>query len=263
MFAGRAGSRVDEGAHQTAGEVVHPHRQRSIDRHPYGDRSLGIERIGADATDRALPRGNQIVREMRLDRASVIEGRRERERHARALTRVSEERPEIFLRELHAELRNAVLIPVESEREPVGERRDLGDRAGAFPRPEPDRREEDRSRGERLFQRLEDENALVIHELATNAAKYGALSGLPGYVTITWSISDGNITTLKWQEHGGPIVSAPEKEGFGTKVISRAFPPEYQPDVKFDYRPEGLQFTLRFQPVRPEKYASASDNAAA
>lgn len=104
---------------------------------------------------------------------------------------------------------------------------------------------------------------LVIHELATNAAKYGALSGLAGHVNITWSVSDGNITTLKWQEHGGPIVSAPEKEGFGTKVISRAFPPEYQPDVKFDYRPEGLQFTLRFQPVCPEKYDSVSDNAAA
>jgi len=104
---------------------------------------------------------------------------------------------------------------------------------------------------------------LVIHELATNAAKYGALSDLAGHVAITWSIGDGNIITLNWQEHGGPIVSAPEKEGFGTKVISRAFPPEYNPDVKFDYRPEGLQFTLRFQPVCPEKYDSVSDNAAA
>lgn len=103
---------------------------------------------------------------------------------------------------------------------------------------------------------------LVIHELATNAAKYGALSNFAGHVDITWSNDDGGIA-LEWREHGGPNVAAPEKEGFGTKVITRAFPPEYQPDVKFDYRPEGLNFTLRFRPTYPEKHDAVSDDAAA
>ncbi|MDB5555122.1 MAG: sensor histidine kinase [Rhizobium sp.] len=103
---------------------------------------------------------------------------------------------------------------------------------------------------------------LVIHELATNAAKYGALSNFAGHVDITWSSGDDGIS-LEWREHGGPNVAAPEKEGFGTKVISRAFPPEYQPDVKFDYRPEGLNFTLRFKPTYPETHEVVSDNAAA
>jgi two-component sensor histidine kinase len=103
---------------------------------------------------------------------------------------------------------------------------------------------------------------LVIHELATNAAKYGALSNFAGHVDITWSNDDGGIA-LEWREQGGPNVAAPEKEGFGTKVITRAFPPEYQPDVKFDYRPEGLNFTLRFRPTYPEKHDAVSDDAAA
>jgi two-component sensor histidine kinase len=103
---------------------------------------------------------------------------------------------------------------------------------------------------------------LVIHELATNAAKYGALSNFAGHVNIAWSNDDTGIS-LEWHERGGPAVSPPEKEGFGTKVISRAFPPEYQPVVKFDYRPEGLHFTLRFKPVCPERHEAASDNTAA
>lgn len=104
---------------------------------------------------------------------------------------------------------------------------------------------------------------LVIHELATNAAKYGSLSNFEGHVTIVWSVDAGRIT-LTWREEGGPPVSPPTKEGFGTKVISRAFPPDYQSEVRFDYRPEGLLFTVAFTPTRPQETpAKALDDAAA
>jgi two-component sensor histidine kinase len=99
---------------------------------------------------------------------------------------------------------------------------------------------------------------LVVHELSTNAAKYGALSNIQGHVTIDWTIGDGGIT-FAWREHGGPAVVPPAREGFGTKVISRAFAPEYQPKVEFDYRPEGLRFTLTFRPICPEKAAAEAD----
>jgi two-component sensor histidine kinase len=104
---------------------------------------------------------------------------------------------------------------------------------------------------------------LVIHELATNAAKYGSLSDLEGYVSIAWSVDNGRIT-LDWSEHGGPPVSPPAKEGFGTKVISRAFPPDYQPDVVFDYRPKGLRFAVAFKPSgQNEATAKALDDTTA
>ena len=90
--------------------------------------------------------------------------------------------------------------------------------------------------------------SLVLHELATNATKYGALSILTGHVELTWREEDGRIH-VGWEEHGGPPVSKPEREGFGTKVISRAFTPEFEAEVAFDYRPEGLRFDLAFESI--------------
>jgi two-component sensor histidine kinase len=86
---------------------------------------------------------------------------------------------------------------------------------------------------------------LILHELATNAAKYGALSNHDGYVEIGWRTS-GSRVGLDWSEHGGPEVTKPEREGFGTKVVSRAFSPDFAPEISFDYRPEGLRFSLEF-----------------
>lgn len=92
--------------------------------------------------------------------------------------------------------------------------------------------------------------SLILHELATNAAKYGALRDLSGHIDVTWKKSAGRIR-LEWRESGGPEVSRPEREGFGTKVVSRAFGPDYAPEVAFDYRPEGLAFAIEFTP--PDK----------
>ncbi len=61
-----------------------------------------------------------------------------------------------------------------------------------------------------------------MHELATNAIKYGALSVPDGYVSIHWAAepeADGNRITIEWKEHGGPVPVPPEREGFGGRVI--------------------------------------------
>ena len=98
--------------------------------------------------------------------------------------------------------------------------------------------------------------SLVLHELATNAAKYGALSNLAGHIELTWREAGMRIH-LDWTEHDGPPVAKPEREGFGTKVVSRAFGPEFEAEVAFDYRPEGLRFNLAF------KVPAISDDPAA
>lgn len=103
---------------------------------------------------------------------------------------------------------------------------------------------------------------LVIHELATNAAKYGALSQFSGHIELTWREADGR-TRLDWLERNGPPVVKPEREGFGTKVVSRAFSPEFEPDVTFDYQPQGLHFTIVFKSTEaPARQAATSDDAA-
>jgi len=63
--------------------------------------------------------------------------------------------------------------------------------------------------------------ALMLHELGTNSAKYGALSTGKGWVTINWTVEDG-LLRLKWVEQGGPAVSAPIKRGFGTTLIEQS-----------------------------------------
>jgi len=90
--------------------------------------------------------------------------------------------------------------------------------------------------------------SLVLHELATNATKYGALSNQAGHVELTWREHNERIY-IDWTEHDGPPVAKPEREGFGTKVVSRAFPSEFGAEVAFDYRPDGLRFSLVFKSV--------------
>ena len=66
--------------------------------------------------------------------------------------------------------------------------------------------------------------ALIVHELATNAAKYGALSISAGKVSITWSLSDARLN-IDWRESGGPPVNPPSHGGFGTRLFLRALEP--------------------------------------
>ena len=79
---------------------------------------------------------------------------------------------------------------------------------------------------------------LPLHELGTNARKYGALSVPGGTVKLTWDIdSAGPVLNLHWQEEGGPPVSAPKRRGFGSLMIERSL------------KGVGGYADLRFEPV--------------
>jgi two-component sensor histidine kinase len=80
--------------------------------------------------------------------------------------------------------------------------------------------------------------SLALHELATNAAKYGALSDRNGKVGISWTIvreGESSRLKLKWQEKGGPQVAQPTRQGFGTALLKAIFP-----DARLDYAVDGL-----------------------
>ena len=85
--------------------------------------------------------------------------------------------------------------------------------------------------------------ALALHELATNAAKYGALNSPEGAVTIEWEVQNQSLLHLVWKETGGPPVEAPKKTSFGTKLIQRVLATELGGRADIDYRPDGLVFT--------------------
>jgi light-regulated signal transduction histidine kinase (bacteriophytochrome)/CheY-like chemotaxis protein len=83
--------------------------------------------------------------------------------------------------------------------------------------------------------------ALVIHELVTNAAKHGALSGDTGQVALTWDADSNKDLTLHWSETGGAPVSAPVRRGFGSTIIERSVPHELGGQAMVDYCERGLQ----------------------
>ncbi|MGV3552442.1 HWE histidine kinase domain-containing protein [Rhizobium sp.] len=87
--------------------------------------------------------------------------------------------------------------------------------------------------------------ALVFHELATNAAKYGALSHPQGCLTVNWRLDDQGDCELVWQERGGPPTRAPSRKGFGTILITRSIPHDLGGESDLDYAPEGLSATFR------------------
>jgi PAS domain S-box-containing protein len=82
--------------------------------------------------------------------------------------------------------------------------------------------------------------ALTLHELATNAAKYGALSAKGGELTVRWTTEDGRLT-LDWEEKGGPRIEKPSSTGFGMKIIHANLNASGKGRVDFDWRPQGLQ----------------------
>ncbi len=80
--------------------------------------------------------------------------------------------------------------------------------------------------------------ALVLHELATNASKYGALSGIGGNVAIHWSIA-GKQLNLEWRESGGPIVVKPERHGFGSRLVTGILA-SFGGEIDAQFEPTGL-----------------------
>lgn len=89
--------------------------------------------------------------------------------------------------------------------------------------------------------------SLMLHELATNAAKYGALSNANGQVTITWRIDGDGAeapVTLRWSEAGGPLVVPPQRTGFGTRLIGRGLAGSFEGVVDLAYPATGVVCTI-------------------
>jgi PAS domain S-box-containing protein len=94
--------------------------------------------------------------------------------------------------------------------------------------------------------------AMALHELGTNAVKYGALSNESGRVAIAWSVARGPETrlTLRWSESGGPPVAKPTRTGFGSRLIERGLARELAGEVQLAYEPGGVVCTIA-APVPP------------
>jgi two-component sensor histidine kinase len=91
--------------------------------------------------------------------------------------------------------------------------------------------------------------AMALHELSTNAVKYGAFSTDGGRVDVHWDLADATdeeMVMLRWCEQGGPTVQPPTRKGFGSRLIERGLTRELAGEVILDYRPSGLSCTISF-----------------
>ncbi len=90
--------------------------------------------------------------------------------------------------------------------------------------------------------------AMAVHELASNAAKYGALSATSGHLAVRWGTAgdtEGQILTITWTETGGPTVLPPSRRGFGTTLIERALTHELDAQVTREFPASGLRCTIQ------------------
>ena len=87
---------------------------------------------------------------------------------------------------------------------------------------------------------------MAVHELTTNAAKHGALGELGGRVEVRWSVKNEDACQLcwVWNEHDGPPVELPTREGFGSRLLKRVLTVQTGADVKIDFDPDGLRVTV-------------------
>jgi two-component sensor histidine kinase len=86
--------------------------------------------------------------------------------------------------------------------------------------------------------------ALAVHELATNAVKYGALVQPTGKLTVTWQITDEHgepRAALQWRESGVPMTAdAPRRKGYGSELIEKALPYQLEAETDLNYGPDGI-----------------------
>lgn len=80
---------------------------------------------------------------------------------------------------------------------------------------------------------------MVIHELCTNAVKYGALSVPDGRVSISWTAADDRFK-LHWKESGGPPVAEPTRRSFGSRLIEQALPGQLSGEARLRFEPDGV-----------------------
>jgi two-component sensor histidine kinase/PAS domain-containing protein len=93
--------------------------------------------------------------------------------------------------------------------------------------------------------------SMVLHELATNASKYGSLSASQGAVRLRWEIIQNGTPQVRivWSEHGGPPVNASKRTGFGTTLIQRVIAYDLEGEVDVSFAPQGVHATMTF-PLR-------------
>jgi len=101
--------------------------------------------------------------------------------------------------------------------------------------------------------------SLAMHELATNAAKYGALSEGEGKIAIAWSIDNGALK-ITWRESDGPPVLPPTRSGFGSKIIKASLASQRGGSATFDWKPEGLSCDLIIPLVSAEAMPAMNSN---
>jgi two-component sensor histidine kinase len=109
---------------------------------------------------------------------------------------------------------------------------------------------------ERVPQDLAPMLSLLVHELATNATKHGALSRAAGRVQLGWS-REGAEVVLDWRERGGPAVGAPSRAGFGSRLVQGALPAG-RGSTAIEYHPAGVRCRIRFARPTPEPPAPAA-----
>ena len=103
--------------------------------------------------------------------------------------------------------------------------------------------------------------AITLHELATNAAKYGALLVSDGHVDVEWSRTEADQIALRWTETGGPSVAPPVREGFGTQLMNAMIRRQLEGEIGFDWRVEGLACEITFSHRGPQLRQRESPSA--
>ena len=103
---------------------------------------------------------------------------------------------------------------------------------------------------------------MAFHELATNAAKYGALSGKRGQVRVSWEVSRTETgpdrVSITWREAGGPTVRPPARQGFGSRLIVAGLAHQLKGDVQLEFEPDGVRCQIAFNLADDEGGAEAA-----
>jgi two-component sensor histidine kinase len=89
--------------------------------------------------------------------------------------------------------------------------------------------------------------SMALHELSTNAVKYGALSNNNGVIEITWSVANSAAPprlALRWAEIDGPLVTVPQRRGFGSRLIERSLARDLDGRVQIEFAPQGVICTV-------------------
>jgi two-component sensor histidine kinase len=97
---------------------------------------------------------------------------------------------------------------------------------------------------------------LALHELATNAAKYGALTRPAGRVELRWEVQGGQLH-LSWRETGGPPVVAPSRRGFGSRLLADVLASDLDGQSRLEFAPDGVRCWITAARPESEPFAPA------